>query len=433
MPWKGWHPHGINVLPKPLGVGGRGLRSPRWNRGEDFLRAGSRTPPLYISANDLSHFPPWASQRGMTMSRVYFADLRARSESDNQQNKVSRLFEAAGFTSMISKGDLVAIKLHFGERGCDAHIHPAHVRKVAERIKALGGLPFATDTNTLYKGSRHNSVDHLVTALENGFDHAVLGCPVVIADGLTGKNAVNVDVGLKMIKNARIAGDIYHADSMIVMTHFKAHLMAGFGGSIKNTAMGCSTAYGKMDQHYARPHVDPNICVGCGLCTEVCPESALDVVEGKASIDRDRCIGCGECMTVCENDAIGLDWGSEIGPFNERMVEYAYAAVKDKKGKVGYINFVIHVSPDCDCVPWSDHPIVPDIGILASRDPVSLDHACYDLVNAQKGYEGSLLKSNIGPGEDKFRGLRPRTDGMHQLAYGESIGLGEMDYELVRI
>ncbi|MDG6224125.1 MAG: DUF362 domain-containing protein [Candidatus Thermoplasmatota archaeon] len=364
-------------------------------------------------------------------SKVFFADLKSRSEEGNTQNKLVRLFDMAGMDGIIEKGDLVALKLHFGESGCDAHIRPSHVGRIARRVKELGGSPFATDTNTLYKGSRHNSVDHLRTAVENGFDAAVLGCPVIIADGLTGKNAVSVKVDLKRIKSARIAGDIFHADSMIVMTHFKAHMVAGFGGAIKNVAMGCATAYGKMDQHFARPNVDPDVCIGCGLCTEVCPVSALKVIQGKARIDKATCIGCGECMTVCENDAIGLDWGSEIPPFNERMVEYAFAAVKDKKGKVGYINFLMQISPDCDCVPWSDSPIVPDIGILASMDPVALDRACFDLVNAQEGIKGSHLKRNLARGEDKFKGLRPNTDGYHQIRYAAGIGLGSEDYELV--
>jgi len=366
-------------------------------------------------------------------SKVFMTDLRARSEAENVQNRIAKLFDASGFGQIVSGGDLVALKVHFGERGCDAHIIPSHVRKVAEKVRESGGRPFVTDTNTLYKGSRHDSAEHIRTAVENGFDYATMGCPVIIADGLTGKNSVNVEVGLKRFKKARIAGDIYHSDAMIVLTHFKAHMMAGFGGAIKNTAMGCATAYGKMDQHSARPKVDREVCVGCGACVEVCPESAIALMEGRAMIDKGRCIGCGECMTVCANDSIGLDWGSEIDPFTERMVEYAYAAIKDKKEKVGYINFLVRISPDCDCVPWADSPIVPDIGILASRDPVALDHACYDLVNAQRGYEGSHLKSNFEPGQDKFKGLRRNTNGFLQLTYGAEIGLGEFDYELVRI
>jgi hypothetical protein len=367
------------------------------------------------------------------VSKVYFADTRTRSENDNLQNKVARLFDAAGFGSLIDKNDLTAIKLHFGESGCDAHIQPSHVRKVVEKVKERGGLPFVTDTNTLYKGSRHNSVDHIRTAVENGFDYGVLGCPVIIADGLKGRNVSHVEVDLRHIKRARIAGDIQQSDAMIVMTHFKAHMVAGFGGAIKNLAMGCSTAYGKMDQHSGRPKVVPENCIACGTCVEVCPEEALSIRDGHAHIDYSKCIGCGECMTVCRSEGIDLDWGSDIAPFNERVAEYAYAAIKGKRGKVGFINFLIRVSPDCDCVPWSDAPIVQDIGILSSTDPVALDHACFDLVNAEKGLPGTMLSRNMGPGEDKFKGLRGRTDGTRQLAYGSEIGLGDMDYELVSV
>jgi uncharacterized Fe-S center protein len=367
------------------------------------------------------------------MLKVFFADTRTRSEDDNLQNKLVRLFDSAGFGSLIGKDDLTAIKLHFGESGCDAHVMPAHVRRIADKVKECGGIPFATDTNTLYKGSRHNSADHIRTAVENGFDFAVLGCPVIIADGLKGQNVIDVEVGLKHIKNARIAGDIHYADSMIVMTHFKGHMVAGFGGAIKNVAMGCSTAYGKMDQHSGRPKVDPKKCIGCGLCVENCPSDALSMRDGRAYIDYTKCIGCGECLTVCRNEGIELDWGSDIKPFNERLVEYAYAALRGKKGKVGFINFLLRVSPDCDCVPWSDAPIVRDIGILASTDPVALDHASFDLVNAEQGLEGTMLTKNLSPGEDKFKGLRNKTEGYRQITYGGEIGLGSIDYELVRI
>ncbi|MGA1821791.1 MAG: DUF362 domain-containing protein [Thermoplasmatota archaeon] len=366
-------------------------------------------------------------------SEVYFADLKARNTGSNKASKIGKLFDRAGFSDLIKKDDLTAVKIHFGEMGGDAFINPIFVRPVVDRIKESGGRPFLTDTNTLYKGSRHNSVDHIETAVLHGFDYAVVGAPIIIADGLTGKNLVNVKMAGKHFGSLRIAGDIHRADSMIVMSHFKGHEMAGFGGAIKNLAMGCATAYGKMDQHSARPKVAAARCIGCGECLDICPVDAPHIEGGKSFIVREKCIGCGECMTVCPADAIGLDWESEIDPFMERMVEYAYGAVDGKRDRCGYINFLLKISPDCDCFSWSDHPIVPDIGILASRDPVAIDRASYDLVNSSQGFLDTKLKKNHEPGKDKFKGMREKTNGYLQITYAEELGMGSSDYDLVRI
>lgn len=366
-------------------------------------------------------------------SKVYFADLKARRTSSNKTSKIGRLFQMAGFTDLIKEDDLTAVKIHFGEMGGDAFINPIFVRPVVDRIKEAGGKPFLADTNTLYNGSRHNSVDHIETAVLHGFDYAVVGAPIIIADGLTGKNLVNVKMDGKHFRSLRIAGDIHRADSMIVMSHFKGHEMAGFGGAIKNLAMGCATAYGKMDQHSARPKVVTAKCIGCGECLEICPVDAPLIEDGKSYIIVEKCIGCGECLTVCPADAIGLDWKSEIDPFLERMVEYAYGAMDGKRDRCGYINFLLNISPDCDCFSWSDRPIVPDIGILASRDPVAIDKASYDLVNAQQGFQDTKLKKNHEPGLDKFKGLREGSNGYLQITYAEEIGMGSSDYELIKI
>ena len=329
--------------------------------------------------------------------------------------KVRRLFEAADFASCIHERDRTAIKLHFGEQGNDSYISPVYVRQVVEKIKAAGALPFVTDTNTLYLGSRSNAVDHITTAVHHGFDYAVVGAPVIIADGLCGKNVAHVAIDKKHFKTVTIAGDIMAADSMIVMTHFKGHEVAGFGGALKNLAMGCAPPQGKRAQHQAKPFSIRDHCTGCGKCVEVCPKSAITLVGEKSSIDKNLCIGCFECMTVCPSHAIDIDWETEIPLFTERLIEYAYGAVLGKAGKVGYISFLTRITPDCDCVPWSDASIVPDIGILASKDPVAIDAAACDLVNQQQGFAESFLARHRHPGEDKFAGMRPNTDGPRQL------------------
>ena len=366
-------------------------------------------------------------------SPVYFASLRAYSDQESTIIKVQRLFDRAGFSSVVAPHDRTAVKLHFGEQGNDGYISPVYVRQVVDKIKTCGALPFLTDTSTLYLGSRSNAVDHITTAILHGFDFAVTGAPIIIADGLFGKNVVQVKIERKHFNTVTIAGDIALADSMIVMSHFKGHIVSGFGGAIKNLAMGCAPPEGKRAQHNARPFTIPDRCSGCGACVEICPKTAITIEKEKSVIERDLCIGCFDCMHVCPEHAIDIDWETEIPVFMERMVEYAYGAVKGKENKVGYINFLIRITPDCDCFPFSDTPIVQDIGILASKDPVAIDAASFDLVNQQTGFCESLLTAHHHKGEDKFKGVHAQTDGFRQVRYAEEIGMGNSTYDLIAI
>lgn len=366
-------------------------------------------------------------------SPVYFSSLRAFSDHDSTTEKVQRLFDHAGFAGLIAPQDKTAIKLHFGEKGNDGFISPVYVRQVVEKVKACGGLPFLTDTNTLYPGSRSNAVEHIGIAILHGFDYAVAGAPVIIADGLNGKNIRRVEIQKKHFREVSIAGDIAAADSLIVLSHFKGHIVAGFGGAIKNLAMGCSPPEGKRAQHNARPFTIPENCTGCAACMKVCPNKAITVKKKKSVIDRERCIGCFECMHACPEHAIDIDWETEIPEFMERMVEHAYGAVQGKENKAGYMNFLIRITPDCDCFPFSDAPMVPDIGILASKDPVAIDAAGFDLVNQQQGYADSLLTAHHQKGGDKFKGVHAQTDGYRQVRYAEEIGMGSRSYKLIKI
>ncbi|NYT02672.1 MAG: DUF362 domain-containing protein, partial [Methanosarcinales archaeon] len=340
---------------------------------------------------------------------VYFANLRSRNERETKQIKIQKLFDSA-FGGVVQSGDLTALKLHFGEIGNDTYLSPLFVRTVVERVRSLGSRPFVTDTNTLYGGGRANSVDHINTAVSHGFAYAVLGAPIIIADGLRSNNYVDVPIDKNHFQSVKIAGDIHQADSMIVLSHFKGHLLSGFGGAIKNLGMGCAPAEGKAEQHSTRPLIYKERCQGCGRCVEACSHSAISLVDKVATIDLERCLGCGECLRICRQQAIDFDWMVQVPPFLERMAEYAWGAVADKKDRVGYMTFLMNITPDCDCIPWSDAPMVPDIGILASRDPVAIDRAAYDLVNAQQGFKNSFLKSHHAPGQDKFKGVWEHTD-----------------------
>jgi uncharacterized protein len=367
----------------------------------------------------------------MSKQKVYFANMRARDPRDNTVSKINRLFESAGFGETIRKNGHTAIKLHFGELGNDSYINPVFVRQVVDKVRAYGGKPFVTDSNTLYLGSRSNAADHIETAILHGFDYSVVGAPVIIADGLKGGNTRSVEIQKKHFKNVKISGDIAASDSMIVLSHFKGHEVAGFGGAIKNLGMGCASAAGKQAQHSARPRIIEEVCIGCGKCLTVCPKTAIMLMNEKSSIERSKCIGCFECMTICPERAIDIDWETEIPEFIERIVEYAVGAVHGKELRTGYMNFLTHITPDCDCVPWSDAPVVPDIGILASRDPVAIDAASFDLVSSQKGNPESMLQHNHHKGADKFKGLRENTDAYRQIRYGVEMGLGSSEYELV--
>lgn len=196
--------------------------------------------------------------------------------------------------------------------------------------------------------------------------------------------------------------------------------------------MGCASASGKIEQHACSKPVIISGCNSCGRCSDSCPVSAIKISETGASINYDKCIACNNCLGACPDELIRLNW-STMEEFIEGMAEYALGAVKNKTEKTGYMNFLMNITPECDCLPYSDSPIVLDIGIMVSNDPVALDAACYDMVNNQYGLENSMLKHNHQHGEDKFRGLWKNVDGRRQLQYGQKIGLGSLKYELIDI
>ncbi|HTX71263.1 MAG TPA: DUF362 domain-containing protein [Rectinemataceae bacterium] len=371
---------------------------------------------------------------------VFFADYRSNGPKRNTLAKLGKLLDAAGLSGIVRTGDLTAIKIHFGELGNDAFVSPVQARRIADAVRALGAKPFFADTNTLYSGSRSNAADHLATAHAHGFVPEVCGAPVLIADGLRGSDWREVELDGTWFKRAKIASAFLDADSFVAISHFKGHEMAGFGGAIKNIAMGCAPPAGKREQHAVKFFVVEAKCTACGTCVEVCPVGAISL-EGAALsggrraalIDRTKCIGCGECASRCPVKAISMDWKTEIVPFTEKMTEYAHAAVKGKEGRRLFVTFVKDVVPDCDCAPWSDAPMVADLGILASVDPVAIDQAAYDLVTAAPPSAGSLVDGKAAAGQDKFAAIHPETRGLVQLEHGERIGLGSREYELVRV
>lgn len=365
-------------------------------------------------------------------AEVFFTDMRAK-RGQSLLDKFEALLDRVGMQSIIKAGDLSAIKLHFGEKGNTAFIRPQFLRRVVDKVKTYGGKPFLTDANTLYVGSRANAVDHLHTAVENGFAYSVAGAPLIIADGLNGKDYVQVEINKKHFKDVKIASAAVHADAIIAVTHFKGHEATGFGGTLKNIGMGLGSRSGKQMMHSdVLPAVDQEKCTGCARCTRWCPADAIYIMGQKAKIPEETCIGCGECTVTCPSRAIAINWKTSPDVIQEKIAEYTYGVLKDKQGKAAFISFVNNVTPDCDCCGWSDAPIVNDIGILASLDPVALDQACVDLVNRQKGLENSRLQG-FAKIDDKFSVLHPGIDWRLQLTYGEEIGLGTRDYNLITV
>lgn len=385
-------------------------------------------------------------------SNVYFIDLRA-TPKENLINKLGRLVGQAGLGGTFKARDLVAVKIHFGEMGNTAYIRPVFIRKIVQEIKNTGGVPFITDANTLYAGTRSDSPNHLITATQNGFAFSVVEAPLVIADGLRGKSEQSVSIGQKRFDSVYIGSEILEADALVSVAHFKGHELSGFGGTIKNVGMGCASRRGKLAQHSTvSPQVSVEECIGCEDCIDHCSQAALSMIKRKetsedsgeealkageqnmrAVINPKKCIGCGECILICPNSAIQIKWDQAIPVFLENMVEYTMGVLKDKKDKSLFLNFITDVSPACDCYPSNDAPIVRNVGILASRDPVAIDQASVDLVNAETALPDSCLKTNRGPGEDKFGGIYPEVDWRIQLDYAQELGLGSRSYELKKI
>ncbi len=367
-------------------------------------------------------------------SKVYFTDFRATSR-ESIVEKLARLCEIAGIKDVLSKKDLAAVKIHFGEKGNTAFIRPPYIRKIIKCIKKTGATPFLTDANTLYAGSRSDSISHIKTAIDNGFSYSSMDAtPIVIADGLRGKTETKIKVDRKTCSHVYISSEIVNADALISIAHFKGHELAGFGGTLKNLGMGCASRRGKMVQHSSvSPKVKKKNCIACLECINHCPTEAIKLQEEKAYIDSKKCIGCGECIIRCPNDAVKIRWNQNIPVFLEKMVEHTDGVLKGKKNKSFFINIVADISPACDCLPYNDYPIVKDIGILASKDPVAIDQASADLVNNEEALPGSILKCNKKKGEDKIKGLYPKIDWQYQLDYAESLGLGTCNYKLEKI
>jgi uncharacterized Fe-S center protein len=367
------------------------------------------------------------------MAKVYFGDMRCE-VGDSLLKKLDRLIQKAGIGTIDFKQKFVAIKIHFGEPGNLAFLRPNFAKVVADRIKSLGGRPFLTDCNTLYVGRRNNALVHMDAAFENGYSPLSTGCHNIIADGLKGMDDVEVPIpGGVYCKTARIGRAIMDADIVISLSHFKGHESAGFGGALKNLGMGSGSRAGKMIMHNdGKPTADQSLCTGCKGCVKFCNQNAILFDKNKkARIDHQLCVGCGRCIGACNYHAISNEASSSNEALNGKIVEFAKAVVDGRPNF--HISVANQISPFCDCHNESDAAVVPDIGIFAGFDPVALDKACIDAVNAAPGIPTSIWGDREHTRQDHFTDIHPDTDWRTQIAHAEKIGLGRSEYELIMV
>ncbi len=364
-------------------------------------------------------------------SKIYFTDFRAQG-GESILSKLNRLIRMAGMDKIDFKGKYVAIKIHFGEPGNLAFLRPNYAKVIVDFVKEKGGRPFLTDCNTLYVGGRSNGLDHLDAAYENGFSPFSTGCHVIIADGIKGTEETLVPIDGELIQEAKIGNAIANADIIISLNHFKGHEATGYGGCLKNLGMGCGSRAGKKQMHDSgKPFVVQENCIGCMICQENCAHEALSFPEGKATIDHEKCVGCGRCVGACPEHTIELTNEDGNNILNRKIAEYAYAVIKDKPNF--HINIVRDISPNCDCHSENDAPIIPDVGMFASFDPIALDLACAEECNKQMPLPNSALTDQKHICSDHFTNVHPETNWMSSIEHGLKMNMGSDQYEIIQM
>ncbi|MDD8019816.1 MAG: DUF362 domain-containing protein [Acidobacteriota bacterium] len=334
--------------------------------------------------------------------------------------KALAIYRSLGFNERIEAEDFVALKIHFGEKNNTGHIKPQWLTGIINDVLQRSDRAFLADSNTLYVGQRANSVDHIRLAWEHGFRPEIVRLPVIIADGLVGREKIEIKTEGGQVKSSRISSAFLSSQVMICLTHVTGHVQTGVGAAIKNLGMGCASRAGKLDQHsVVHPRVKAKDCRNCGVCLDYCPAEAIRQTQTQAIIDDEKCIGCGECLVVCRFGAVKMKWDEDSRRLQEKMAEYALSVKNHFGEKICFINFILQVTKDCDCMAGNQSGVVPDVGIVASLDPVAVDRASIDLVNQAAGRDAFRQGYNL--------------DWSIQLVHGENLGLGSQDYELIEI
>ncbi|MBN1923620.1 MAG: DUF362 domain-containing protein [Nanoarchaeota archaeon] len=314
-----------------------------------------------------------------------------------------KLLESIDFSKL---GKKIAIKCHFGEEGCTTFIPPSIVKKLYDKVKTKSNTVDLVDCNVLYKGARTTKTEHLKTAKEHGFTFA----PVKILDGEYGQDVAEIN-------NSKIGKGIKDYDSIIVLTHFKGHMETGFGGALKNIGMGLASRAGKLYLHgdTAKPSVNKSKCIGCGVCISECPVECIKLKDEKAEIVQEDCIGCAMCIAVCPVCAIKIPWaGSTPFKVQEKICDYTKNVLSLFGKNTVFINCLINITTNCDCMSTKQEPVIEDIGFLYSKDLISLESASKELVTKKAM---------------KLKGVLFN----HMLDYAEKTGLGKKEYKILEI
>ncbi|MBL6990255.1 MAG: DUF362 domain-containing protein [Bacteriovoracaceae bacterium] len=358
----------------------------------------------------------------MKKSTIYLARFNKSDPLAQSHAKIDKLFLTANIGQTIAPSDLTAVKVHFGEEGNTTYLPATFITPIISQVKQAGGKPFVTDTNVLYKSTRDNAVDHLHLAAEHGFSLNTLGAPIVIADGIAGRNEIDVEINAPLNKSVSLASDFVTSNSLVVVTHATGHLATGLGATIKNLGMGMASRKGKLRQHsVSHPMIVESMCSGCKNCSKWCPTDAIEMQqESKAFIVDEKCIGCGECLAICRQDAVKFRWDTSSELLQQQIAEHALGIAMAKAGKIAYFTFLINMTKDCDCLKQKEVFLLDDIGVIAGFDPVALDQAVIDLTTTDRQKNLATLSY-------------PQLDCTKQLSYGEQIGLGSRDYNLVEI
>ena len=351
--------------------------------------------------------------------QVFLIPMQDNEADDAVCTRLEKVIKEKDFFAFVTPRDMVAFKTHFGERSTRGYVRPLYFKMMGELIKQKNGIPFLTETSTLYRGKRSNAVEHIEFAYEHGFTLENTGLPIIIADGMLGDDEIEVTIPGKLFKSVKIAAQIVKTQALILVSHFTGHLLTGFGAALKNMGMGCASRRGKLLQHStAKPSIIKKKCTACGDCMKWCPVNAISFKDNKADIDKSLCIGCGECLAVCRFDAVNYNWSETSPNLQHKMVEHAMGTAETKKGKIIYINFLNRISKDCDCMGQFEK-IAPDIGVLISFDPVAIDAASLDLVEKKAGNKMSRKAYDVPYHE--------------QIQYAGQLGFGNPEYQLIEL